>query len=394
MPSTKIKFHFLVYLAGLSIIGFLATDMYLPTFEAIRSDLDTTRNNIGASLTIFIGGFAFAQLLWGPFADKKGKPLAIVLGLVVFIIASIGLFFTSNIVLFLILRLVQAIGACSAAVCWQALVIERYSESIAKRAFASIMPLVALSPALAPLLGVFIFEHFGWRSIFITVAILAFILVLYTLTIKNTVETKEKKIINTISYVAIFKSKKFLGNVMIYSFCSAGFFAWLTGAPFFLKELGYNESEIGFSFVPQTITFIIGGYGIRYLITKIDGKKIVPYLLIIYSLCMIALLFIALFTAPTLTILLIPFSLMALVNGATYPIVVAEALKSYASNSGKASALQNTIQLGTCFIASAVVSIFSQHALMATCITMTLTIIFVIIGYRFSKVEERLISFN
>lgn len=387
MPEQN-KFHFLVYLAILSIIGFLATDMYLPAFDTMRLDFGTSKSNIGASLTLFLGGFAIAQLLWGPISDKYGKPLAINLGLVLFAIASVGIFFTHNITLFLILRVIQAIGGCAAAVSWQALVIERYPEEKTKGVFASIMPLVALSPALAPLIGVYILEHLGWRYIFLILALIAFGLILYTLTIKSTQTSNEIEVAKnkvSKSYFSFFKYRKYIGNVTIYAFCSAGFFAWLTGAPFFLKELGYDEAQIGWSFVPQTIAFIIGGYGYRILANKIDGKKLLPYLLTLYSVCMISLLLLAVFTVPTLTILLIPFCMMAFANGATYPIVVAEALQPFKEDSGKASALQNTLQLGSCFVASAFVSLFSSRALLATAIVMAATVIFVVIGYGMTK---------
>ena len=57
---------FLVWLAGLSVLGFLATDMYLPAFAAIQSDLQTPASAVSASLSLFLAGFAVAQLLWGP----------------------------------------------------------------------------------------------------------------------------------------------------------------------------------------------------------------------------------------------------------------------------------------------------------------------------------------
>lgn len=379
------KFHFLVYLAGLSILGFLATDMYLPTFDVMRVDLNTSKSSIGASLTIFLGGFAIAQLLWGPISDKFGKPNAIIIGLAIFALTSLGIFFTHDVVMLLLLRLIQAIGACAAAVSWQALVIDRYPESETKKVFASIMPLVALSPAIAPTLGAYILHLWGWRYIFIILAALSALLVINTFTIepdKKPAQTRKKE---NNSYLPFFHSKKYLGNVLIYAFCSAGFFAWLTGSPFFLKELGYNENEIGLSFVPQTITFMIGGYGYRLIAGKTDGKKLLPYLLALYSICMFSLLLIAIFTHPTMTTLLIPFCIMAFANGATYPIAVAEALQPFPENSGKASALQNTLQLGACFLASAGVSIFSQNALMATCIIMALTILFVVWGFVLTK---------
>lgn len=387
MSTQKNNFLFLVYLAGLSIIGFLATDMYLPAFDTMKQDLNTSKSTIGASLTLFLGGYSIAQLLWGPIADKYGKPKAILTGLSIFAISSLFIYFTSNVNVLLALRLVQAIGVCAAAVCWQALVIERYPSDQTNKVFASIMPLVALSPALAPLLGVYLLQHFGWRSIFISLAIIAALLMLYTLKLKspkkqaNTDDATEQE---PVSYLSILKSQKYLGNVMIYAFCSGAFFAWLTGSPFFLKELGYNESQIGFSFVPQTIAFLIGGYGYRVLSSKMDGRKLIPGLMITFTLCVVALLLLAVFTTPTLVILLIPFCLMALVNGACYPIVVAEALKPFAANSGKAAALQNTLQLGICFLTSAAVSLFSHKALLATTIVMASTVVFVFIGYKLS----------
>lgn len=382
MPKqNKNNFFFLVYLAGLSIIGFLATDMYLPAFEQMRVDLATTKSSISATLSLFLAGYAIAQLIWGPISDKIGKPKTIIIGLMIFTLSSLVIFFTASVTVFLILRLIQAIGVCAAAVSWQALVIERYPKEETNRVFATIMPLVALSPALAPLLGVYLLNHFGWRSIFITLAIIAVLLILYTFTLKDkkTEKNTENETITPtkpLSYWMILQSKNYVGNVLIYAFCSAAFFAWLTGSPFFLKEMGYSEAEIGFSFVPQTIAFLIGGFGYRTLSSKIDGTKLTAYFVVLFAVAILATAALAIFTTPTLTSLLIPFCFMALANGACYPIVVAEALKLFPENSGKAAALQNTIQLGMCFIASAIVSLFSKDALFSTALVMVATIPF------------------
>ncbi|WP_164113046.1 purine nucleoside transporter PunC [Sphingobacterium luzhongxinii] len=380
------NFFFLVYLAGLSVIGFLATDMYLPAFDKMRIDLDTSKNNISASLTLFLAGYAIAQLLWGPFADKIGKPRSILVGLGIFTVASLSIFFTYDVTVLLVLRLLQAIGVCAAAVSWQALVIERYPADKTNKVFATIMPLVALSPALAPLLGVFLLDYFGWRSIFIVLAIIALLMMFYTLTLREEAARGNQAIPKKgASYIQLLQSKTYVGNVMIYAVCSGAFFAWLTGSPFFLKELGYDEAQIGFSFVPQTVAFMLGGYGYRALSDRMQGRRILPFLLVLYSVAVIGVLAITLITPPTLVMLLIPFCLMALANGACYPIVVAQAMKLFPGSLGKASALQNALQLGTCFLASGIVSLFSNTALLTTALVMVGTIPFVIIGFRMSK---------
>lgn len=387
MPNKeRNNFVFLVYLAGLSVIGFLATDMYLPAFDKMRLDLDTGKNSISASLTLFLAGYAIAQLLWGPLADKIGKPRSILMGLGIFTAASLAIYFTGDVTVLLALRLIQAIGVCAAAVSWQALVIERYPAEQTNKVFATIMPLVALSPALAPLLGVFLLDHFGWRSIFIVLSIIALPLMAYTVTL-NYREVKEPDApkVKGESYLQLLRSKIYVGNVMIYAFCSGAFFAWLTGSPFFLKELGYSEGQIGFSFVPQTIAFMAGGYGYRAISDRIEGKRLVAFLLALYAIAVTAVLVITLTTAPTLVTLLVPFCLMALANGACYPIVVAQAMKLFPNSLGKAAALQNALQLGTCFLASGIVSLFSGTALLTTACVMVGTIPFVFIGFKLSK---------
>lgn len=384
----KNNLFFLIYLAGLSIIGFLATDMYLPAFDVMRADLDTTKSNISLSLSLFLGGYAIAQIIWGPISDKIGRSNAIIAGLLIFVISSIGIYFTTEVKLILVLRLIQAIGVCATAVNWQALVMEIYQGTDVNKVLASIMPLVALSPALAPLVGVALVDYFSWRSIFIVLALIAILLMLYTFTLKQHNQVSEDKTSTTIenkSYWDLLRSTKYVGNVLIYAVCSGAFFAWLTGSPFFLKELGYNESQIGLSFVPQTIAFMIGGYGYRLVSNRIDGTRLVLVLLLWYSISLLAVFLITILVTPTLTLLLIPFCVMALCNGACYPIVVAQALKVFPNNSGKAAALQNTIQLGVCFLASAVVSFFAQTPLLTTSIVMLCTIPLAFLGFWISK---------
>lgn len=385
--SPKPSFSFILYLSLLSIVGFLATDMYLPAFEAMRNDLQTSKNSISSSLSIYLGGFALAQLIWGPIADKYGKTKTVLAGMALFGISSICIVYAHSIFLLLLMRFIQAIGACSAAVSWQAMIIERYSKEQTTKLFASIMPLVGLTPALAPIIGVFMMDAYGWRSIFFVLFVLSILIISYTLTIKeqkNTFSTTTNN--KNISYFTFFQSFRYIGNVIIYAFCSAAFFAWLTGSPFFLKELGYSEDQIGLSFIPQTIAFMLGGYGSRYTMNFISSRKLIPFLLVLFSISVFGVLFISLWMEkPTLTLLLLPFCTMAFSNGACYPIVVSEALLQFPQNAGKATALQNTIQLSICFIASMFVSIFTANVLLTTSIVMASTSLFVGIGFWLTK---------
>ncbi|EPX8933154.1 purine nucleoside transporter PunC [Morganella morganii] len=383
---------FLFYLAGLSMLGYLAIDMYLPAFGMMQDSLNSTASAISASLSIFLVGFAIGQLLWGPLSDKIGRKPVLLMGLSLFALSCLAMVWVSTPAQLLLLRFVQAVSVCSAAVTWQALVIDRYDDHRAQRVFAAIMPLVALSPALAPLLGAWLLNHGGWHEIFLVLGGITLLVLIPTLMLKEkhhiapgAVKTEKQKI----SFFRLLKSPVYSGNVLIYAACSAGFFAWLTGSPFILRDMGYNPNDIGLSYIPQTIAFMVGGYGCRALLSRINGKTLLPFLLAGYAVSMVGLYAMAKFSTPSLVAILIPFCFMAAMNGASYPIAVSNALAVYPEHSGKAAALQNAIQLGLCSAISFLVSALMHEPLLSTTAVMAATVILTIGGYIIQRRPSR-----
>ena len=372
---------FLVWLAGLSVLGFLATDMYLPAFAAMQQDLNTSAASVSASLSLFLAGFPLGQLFWGPLSDRYGRKPVLLSGLAIFAIGCLGMLWVRDANLMLALRFIQALGVCAAAVTWQAMVTDYYPAQRTNRIFAAIMPLVGLSPALAPLLGSWLLVHFEWQAIFAVLFAITLLLMLPALRLKpanKPVASAQQKL----TFLTLLRSREYSGNVLIYAACSASFFAWLTGSPFILHEMGYGPTVIGLSYVPQTIAFLVGGYGCRAALQKWQGQQILPWLLTIFALSVAATWLVGLRENATLVGLMIPFCAMAVVNGGIYPIVVAQALKPFPQATGRAAALQNTLQLGLCFLTSLLVSTLIATPLQTTTSVMLVSIVLAGMGYR------------
>ncbi len=392
--KTNIPFSSLLWFALLSMLGFLATDMYLPAFETIRNEMETTQSLIGLSLSLFLLGMALGQLIYGPLSDRYGRIRVLVGGLALFTIATVATSVSASIEVFLAARFLQALGACSATVIWQAVVIDRYDSSTGQRVFATIMPLVALSPALAPLAGAFLEAHLGWRSIFFTLIAIGVALIAMTLRQEESNKnlSKDSNPIEDIkkNYSVVLKSKKFIGNMMIFAGCSAAFFAWLTGSPFVMTEMGYSGADIGLSYVPQTIAFILGGYGCRSLLGRYEGTAILPWLLKLFVLSIVVMFAITWQFNPTVIWpVLIPFCLLAVANGAVYPIVVNQALEDFKQCSATAAGLLNFLQTMVCFLASGVVSALAANGLMTVMEVMMVCAATVIIGYTLTVMARR-----
>ncbi|WP_455810917.1 purine nucleoside transporter PunC [Pseudomonas graminis] len=387
---------FMIYLALLSMLGFLATDMYLPAFGEMQQDLRTEAGAISASLSIFLAGFACAQLVWGPLSDRIGRKPVLMMGLSLFAAGCAAMLWVESAFWLLVVRFVQAVGVCAAAVSWQALVVDRYKGPQANRVFATIMPLVALSPALAPLLGAWLLQHFSWRSIFVVLLLVSIALLIPTLRLPSRpVDDHVAVKPRAPGFFTLLKSPVYSGNVAIYAACSASFFAWLTGSPFILGDLGLSPADIGLSYVPQTAAFLIGGFGCRALLNHFVGRQLLPWLLAFYSISILALYFVSLQPQPSLFALLLPFCGMAMANGAIYPIVVSSALLPFPQATGKAAALQNMLQLGLCFLASLTVSTWIESPLHTTTLVMAGTIVLAVVGYVVQrKAEQKLPSLH
>lgn len=360
--STSVTFYlFLFYLALLSMLGFVATDMYLPSFKSIEGTFNASTSEVAISLTTFLAGLAIGQLLYGPLVHRIGKRNSLLVGLSLFMLASAVIASSESMMMMNIARFFQAIGACSAAVIWQAIVIEQYPADKAQNIFSNIMPLVALSPALAPIAGAFILNSFGWRAVFICLCVIAVLLIAMTCLFVPKKHTGIHKSQPDIPYQALFANTAYLGNVIIFGACSGAFFAYLTLWPAVMEQYGYAATEIGLSFIPQTIMFIVGGYSSKLLIRKFGTKTSLNCLLTFFGLCAAAI-FVSSVILDTATIfpLLIAFSLLAASNGAIYPIVVNNALQEFSNNASKAAGLQNFLQISIAFGASSLVAIWAS----------------------------------
>ncbi|MXR67394.1 Bcr/CflA family multidrug efflux MFS transporter [Shewanella sp. JBTF-M18] len=393
------NFSFLIYLALLSMLGFIATDMYLPAFKAIETSLDASATQVAGSLTFFLAGLALGQLLYGPLVQAIGKRLSLVLGLALFGAASLVIANSDSIAMFNVARFFQALGACSASVIWQAIVIDRYKADEAQQVFSNIMPLVALSPALAPILGAYLLEWQQWHSIFFILGALSLVLILATLVWGDNREnlanseaqgasgeqgkdTQVRKSVR-VSYLDMLASPRYLGNVLVFGACSAAFFSYLTLWPIVMEQHGFEAKAIGLSFVPQTVMFILGGYLSKLFIRRLGAEVTLTWVLLLFGTCVAGIALVTLcYPAASIWPLLSIFSVMAAANGACYPIVVNSALQVFKLASAKAAGLQNFLQISIAFGASSLVALWASSGEKAIGVGIVISAIGVLIGYQ------------
>ena len=171
MTSLRYKHAWIIVLLGLlSVVTPFAIDMYLPAFSRIAADFGTTTSLISISLSTYFIGFALGQILYGPLLDRFGRKRPLYFGLIVYIIASIGLAQAHSIHAFIALRFIQALGGCAAQVAAIAMVRDFFHARESARVFSLLFLIIGTSPLLAPTIGSLLVSSLGWRWIFLLLA--------------------------------------------------------------------------------------------------------------------------------------------------------------------------------------------------------------------------------
>jgi len=160
-----------VVLAALSMIGALSIDAYLPALPAIAGRFGLSLGVAQQSLTIYLIAFATMTLFYGTLSDSFGRRRVILGGLAIYLAGSIGAGCSMTFGWLMFFRLLQGLSAGAGNVVGRAMIADRFKGAEAERMMSYVSMVFSLAPALAPILGGWLQAAFGWRSIFIFIAL-------------------------------------------------------------------------------------------------------------------------------------------------------------------------------------------------------------------------------
>ena len=157
-----------VLLAFLAAIGPFAIDTYLPSFHDIGTSLHATPLQVQQTLSFYLLPFAVMALWHGAISDALGRRRVVLVSLALFALASFGCVFATRIEHLWLMRALQGITAGAGIVISRAIVRDLFDGPAAQRLMSRISMMFALAPIIAPLIGGYLQEWFGWRSVFLS----------------------------------------------------------------------------------------------------------------------------------------------------------------------------------------------------------------------------------
>ena len=254
-------------LALITLSGTLAMHMFVPALPDAARDLGATPSAMQMTVSIYILGLAFGQLIYGPFSDRFGRRPTLLAGLGLYTAASVVAASVFDPQSLIAARLVQALGGCAGLALGRAVVRDTAGAVDTARRLALMNLMVALGPGLAPIVGGTLATAFGWRSVFIALAALGAALIL--LTWRLLPETGNRASATNVAtlardYRGLVASRAFLGFALGGGCATTSMYAFVASAPFiFTRELNRPEHEVGFY-----LAVLIGGVLIGSALTS------------------------------------------------------------------------------------------------------------------------------
>jgi DHA1 family bicyclomycin/chloramphenicol resistance-like MFS transporter len=251
-------------IAALSMIGPFAIDAYLPSFREMEGSLRATPLQVQQSLTAYLVPFALMSLWHGSISDALGRRRVILIALAALALASIGCALAPSIEMLWLFRALQGLASGAGMVVGRAVVRDVYEGHHGQRVMAQVTMIFTIAPAIAPIIGGWLHEWFGWRSVFYFLTLFAVAIWLWSaLGLPETLHPERRNPLNPRfllgAYARTLTSGRFLAATFAASLNFTAIFLYITSAPVFLMQhLHLKETQFYWLFVPVPAGMMIG----------------------------------------------------------------------------------------------------------------------------------------
>jgi DHA1 family bicyclomycin/chloramphenicol resistance-like MFS transporter len=338
-------------IAMMSMIGPFTIDTYLPSFPDIAAEFGIGLPAMAQTLSVYLIAFAVSTLAWGPLADTFGRRRVSLAAMGLYIATSAGCALVDNLGHMLVLRFMQGIAASGGIVIARAVVRDVYQGVRARKAMSQVMMVFALAPAAAPIIGGWLHDSFGWRSVFHFLALYG--LATTALMFWHLPETHPPELRQSIhpravlrNYFTALQNGRFIALVLTFCFFFGGMFLYILGSPAIIYDhLGLGANSFAVQFVPMVSGVVCGAWAAGRLAAHVEPARLINASLVFAALVAGLNLALARWAAPTPVTVVGPIVLYAFTMSLAMPTLTVMALDCLPRNRGVASAVQAFIQM-------------------------------------------------
>ena len=223
-------------LGALSAFGPLSVDFYLPGLPKLTSDFHASASAGQLTLTGCVLGLAFGQLAIGPLSDRFGRRPPLIVGLVLYCIASLACAAAPSMPVFVALRVVQGLSGAAGIVVARSIVRDIATGAAAARLYSVLILVLGVVPIVAPVVGGQLLVVTSWRGLFVILAVVdAAILAATVLWLPETLSTDRDAPVT--GFLELLRDRYFLAYSLVVGLSFASMFGYIAGSSFVLQDV-------------------------------------------------------------------------------------------------------------------------------------------------------------
>ena len=333
-------------LALLGMLGPFSIDTYIPAFTGIAQALQATPLEMQQTLSAYLFGFAFMNLFHGALADSFGRRPVVLCGIAVFTLASAGCAVSQSIGQLIAFRALQGLSTGAGIVVSRAVIRDMFPPARAQQVMSQVTIYFGVAPAIAPIVGGWLFVHAGWHSIFWFLTLVgAGLWIANFRLLPETLHEELRQPFNVAhlmrGYWQLGSSPRFVLLALASGVPFNGMFLYVLAAPAFLGDhLGLAPTQFFWFFV-LTIAGIMGGAWLSgRLAGRIAPKRQIRHGFVIMFTVAVANLAANLALPAHVGWALLPIAIFAFGWALMVPVVTLLVLDLHPERRGMASSMQ------------------------------------------------------
>lgn len=250
-------------LVGLVAYAAVATDLYLPAIPAIVEEFGATEADGQLTLSTFMLGMAFGQLVFGPLSDFFGRIPVVVAGTLLFIATSVACALATSMEFMWLSRLAQGLAAASGPVIARAIVRDRYHGNRAAQVMSMLGAAMAVVPLIAPTIGSWLLVLVDWRATYVALAVFALLVLWGLRQFSESAPAIGQGGIGIFRVLRLFSTclsnRRFIGYQICGTASYSAILAYLSTVSFFMRDVfALPPQYFGYAFAISVAGFMVG----------------------------------------------------------------------------------------------------------------------------------------
>jgi DHA1 family bicyclomycin/chloramphenicol resistance-like MFS transporter len=333
----------------------VTTDLYLPALPALTQGFGAPVSQAQLTLTALLLAFGMSQMVWGPVSDRFGRRPVLLVGMTLYVIASIGSTFSASMEQLVLWRTLQGVAMGAGVMCVRAVVRDLYAPVEGARIMSKgLTGLGVIACASAPLGGL-VAEYLGWRMALLVLAVFgAATLLVLALRFEETLHRRNPDALQpgtlARTWWRIVQHPTFWAFTLLSTASYSGLFTFLAASPFvFIQVLGLSKPAYGLVMFTMSLSYIVGTLICRRLLPRLGVRRTVALAGACTVIAGTLMGGLALAGVQHVMAIMVPFYLFMLAHGVHQPCGQSGAVGPFPHAAGAASALSGFLMMVAAF---------------------------------------------